>query len=73
MLYSGMTPIGNLMSGVMADWVGPSTALLISGIVCIGGGLLFACRLNVVRDGIRPIYRNMGILPAAPSVVRESS
>lgn len=72
MLYSGMTPIGNLMSGVMADWVGPSTTLLISGIVCIGGGLLFACRLPMVRDGIRPIYRSMGILPVAPSVVRES-
>jgi MFS family permease len=72
MLYSGTTPIGNLASGAMAEWIGSPATLLIGGIACLVGGLFFACRLHAVRDGIRPIYRSMGIIPAAPVVVQES-
>jgi MFS family permease len=69
MLYSGTTPIGNLAAGAMAEWIGSPATLLIGGIACLTGGLLFACRLHIVRDGIRPIYRRMGIIPAAPAAV----
>src|SRR6266568_1061725 len=72
MLYSGTTPIGNLMSGAVAEWIGSPATLLICGISCLAGGVLFACRLHMVRDGIRPIYRSMGIIPAVPTVIQES-
>jgi len=72
MLYSGTTPIGNLMAGAVAGTVGSQATLLIGGIACLGGGLLFALRLPLLRAGIRPIYRRMGIIPA-PSPIPETA
>jgi MFS family permease len=72
MLYSGTTPLGNLAAGVLAEWLGSPAALCIGGIACLAGGVYFAGRLPLVREGIRPIYQSMGILPAAPPAVQES-
>lgn len=62
-LYTGTTPIGNLLAGAMAGSVGPSATLAVGGLACLAGGVLFGRFLPSVRDGIRPIYRQLGILP----------
>lgn len=63
MLYSGTTPIGNLMAGAAAGSIGAPGALIVGGCATCVGAVLFVRRLPSLCDGVRPIYRRMGILP----------
>jgi hypothetical protein len=51
----------------MASMIGAPGTLVITGVYCIAGVLLFYRRLPEIRRYIRPIYRKMGILPQVPS------
>jgi MFS family permease len=58
----GMTPLGNLFAGSLASWIGAPNTLIISGIACIIGSLIFAMNLPQIRKEVRPIYIKMGII-----------
>ena len=58
----GMAPIGNLFAGALASWIGAPTTLILSGLACIIGSLLFALKLPHIRKKVRPIYVKMGII-----------
>ena len=63
--FVGMAPFGSLLAGTMAHTIGAPLTVIINGAVVIVGAVWFATRLPAVREAIRPIYREMGILPAA--------
>jgi MFS family permease len=65
MSFMGMVPLGNLFGGTLASWIGAPTTLVIDGVFCILGSMLFLQQLPKLRQVVRPIYRSMGILPAA--------
>jgi MFS family permease len=65
MAFVGMAPFGSLLAGALAHTFSASTAVVITGSCCILGALWFARQLKPTRDAMRPIYREMGILPAA--------
>jgi MFS family permease len=69
MSFVGMAPFGSLLAGSMAHWIGAPRTVMLSGACCIVGSLWFATRLRLVREQIRPIYRNLGILPPLPPPV----
>lgn len=48
-VFAGMTPLGNLQIGAVANWFGPRAALAIGGIVCLLSALLLAWRVPKVR------------------------
>ena len=58
----GMAPIGNLFAGALASWIGAPNTLILSGLSCIIGSLLFALKLPHIRKKVRPIYVKMGII-----------
>ena len=58
----GMAPIGNLFAGALASWIGAPNTLIVSGIACIIGSLIFAVNLPQIRKKVRPIYVKMGII-----------
>jgi MFS family permease len=58
----GMAPIGNLFAGALASWIGAPATLILSGVACIIGSLLFALKLPHIRKKGRPIYVKMGII-----------
>ncbi len=58
----GMAPIGNLFAGALASRIGAPNTLIVSGIACIIGSLIFAVNLPQIRKEIRPIYVKMGII-----------
>jgi len=60
--FIGMAPLGNLFAGSLASWIGAPNTLIVSGIACIIGSLLFAVNLPQIRKEIRPIYIKMGII-----------
>jgi MFS family permease len=75
MAFMGMMPLGSFLAGVLAKAVGAAATLRLGGAACILGGLIFAVRLGALRQAIRPIYRQLGILPELPSepdVVRQA-
>ncbi len=63
MAFMGMSPFGSLIAGSMAHHWGPKCVLLWGGCVVILAGLLFATVLPRVRELIRPLYVQKGILP----------
>ena len=64
MAFLGTAPIGSLFAGVLAEHLGEPATVVIGGLACIAGGLWFRSRLGRLRELVRPIYVERGILPA---------
>lgn len=65
MAFAGMSPFGSLLAGTLADRIGASATVALTGALCIVSGLVFASRLPAQRQELRPIYTRLGILPRA--------
>jgi predicted MFS family arabinose efflux permease len=65
MAFLGTAPLGSLLAGFVADRIGPMRTIMFGGSSCVIAGALFALRLPVLRDHVRPIYIERGILAAA--------
>ena len=63
MAFMGMSPFGSLLAGGVAREIGAPNTLLLGGIACVLGSLLFARKLPALREIVRPIYVRMGIIP----------
>jgi MFS family permease len=66
MAIMGMMPFGSLLAGGLASRIGAPSTLLIGGLGCIAAALWFVLLLPRLRLLVRPIYIEMGILPAVP-------
>ncbi|MBD2439334.1 MFS transporter [Nostoc sp. FACHB-110] len=62
MSFLGMIPIGNLIGGGIADIIGTPNTLIIDGIACIIGSILFSRQLPALRQMLIPIYEQKGII-----------
>ncbi len=85
MAFVGMAPFGSLLAGAMAHmipatpmWIaaGPELAgaqwtVIINGLVVVMGAAWFFTRLPALRRVVRPIYEEMGIIPAAREMAAE--
>jgi MFS family permease len=60
--FMGMTPFGSLLAGSLASKIGAPNTLIIGGICCILGSLVFASKLPALREMVRPIYVRLGIM-----------
>lgn len=49
-VFAGMTPLGNLQIGAMANWFGPRVALASGGLVCLLAALVAAWRVPTLRQ-----------------------
>jgi MFS family permease len=71
MAIRGMAPFGSLLAGGLASKIGAPNTLMIGGVSCILGALVFARKLPLLREMVRPIYVRMGIVSeAAPGIQR---
>ena len=66
MAFLGTAPIGSLLGGVVANRIGVPYTILIGGVACLLGAAWFGSRLPALRDAIRPIYMERGIIGATP-------
>ena len=85
MAFMGMAPFGSLLAGTLAHAIPPTPLWIVSGPVLAGaqwtviinglaiglGGLWFFSRLPALRVVVRPIYQEMGIIPAAQEMAAE--
>jgi MFS family permease len=54
MAFGGMTPFGSILAGSLATRIGAPNTLIIGGIICIIGSLLFLRKLSTVRQAVKP-------------------
>jgi MFS family permease len=64
MAFMGMAPFGSLLAGTMAQKVGAPWTVIANGAAVVLGAAWFATQLPAVRKEIRPVYLEMGIIPA---------
>ena len=72
MAFVGMAPFGSLLSGALAHAIGAPHTVIVSGVACILGGILFWSRLPAIRRDMRPIYERLGIIPPRQSTFDET-
>ena len=61
--FTGTMPFGSLMAGGLAKIIGAPSTLLIGGSFCVLAAVLFYTQLPKIRELVRPIYIQRGILP----------
>ena len=59
----GMAPFGSLVAGTAADRIGAPMTVALGGTLILLCGAWFSTRLGEIRSIVRPIYRELGILP----------
>jgi MFS family permease len=69
--FVGMAPFGSLLAGGLARAIGAPFTVMLSGACCITGALWFATQLRSIRQLVRPIYIDLGIVPPVNAVIQE--
>ena len=73
MAFMGMTPFGSLLGGALAARFGAPRALIFSGLICIASAGIYFTVLPDIRHALRPIYRELGILPRIPPPIASAT
>jgi MFS family permease len=73
MAFMGTSPFGSLLAGSLAAKIGAPNTLMLGGIGCVAGAALFYYNLPRLRQFVRPIYREKGILPEVRTGVMNTS
>jgi MFS family permease len=71
--FQGVAPFGSLIAGAVASRIGAPYTLMIGGAICIVGAAIFASQLPVLRQLIRPIYAQIGIIPEVAAGINTAS
>ena len=73
--FLGLAPIGSLLTGALAGpgALGPQGTLRAGGLCCVVGSLIFLTQLGRIRELIRPIYREIGVLPPVAAGIQTAS
>jgi MFS family permease len=65
MAFFGGAPFGSLLAGTLAHQIGAPYTVIITGAFCVAGSLWFTLELPRMRLVMRPLYQQMGLLPAS--------
>jgi MFS family permease len=60
MSFIGMTPLGALATGWVAERIGPPHTLLICGLAAIAAAAVYRTQLGAIGRAIRPVYEKLG-------------
>ena len=68
MMFLGMTPLGSLLAGTLADRIGAPVTVAVGGIVSCLGGLVFVRKWPALRGPARELVAAQGMMvPAQPA------
>jgi MFS family permease len=65
MSFLGVTPLGALFAGMLAERIGPPATLALGGAVALCAAFVYWMTLSKIRAAIRPVYQKLGIVPRA--------
>lgn len=60
MSFIGMSPLGALAAGWVAERAGPPRTLAVCGLLAIAAAALYRTQLAAIRRAIRPVYEKLG-------------
>lgn len=63
MSFLGVTPVGALLAGMLAERIGPPVTLALGGGLALAAAFTYWLQLGAIRNAIRPIYQKLGIVP----------
>jgi len=66
MSFLGVMPFGSILSGSVADRFGVQFTLLLGASCCIVGASIFAAKLPMLCERLKPVFANMGICETEP-------
>ena len=61
MSFIGVSPLGSLAAGWIAERAGPPATLGACGVIALAAALAYAAAFPAIRRAIRPVYREMGV------------
>jgi MFS family permease len=70
MAFIGMEPVGSLLAGSLASAIGAPKTLMIGGVCCILGSIVFALKLPALSEMVYPLYVKMGAIPGMASGIQ---
>lgn len=73
MAFMGMVPLGSLLAGTLAQFIGAPLTVILGGTCCIAGSIAFARRLPALRALVRPIYVRQGIIREVATGLQSAS
>jgi MFS family permease len=71
MAFMGMVPFGSLLAGGLASTIGAPETIMIGGVSCILGSVIFGKKLPSLRRMTRPIYVKKGIISEEPIEIQK--
>jgi len=69
MSFMGIMPFGSLLAGSVADRIGVQNTLLLGAACCIAGALIFASKLPMLSELLKPVFANMEICETEQPIV----
>ena len=66
MMFMGMAPLGALFAGALADRIGAPVTVVLGGVLCLAGGLVFGARLPKIRREARALIVAQGLAGGEP-------
>ncbi len=73
MAIMGTAPFGSLIGGFLAKTIGTPETIMIGGVSCVAGALLFLKKLPELKSLVRPVYVKMGIIPEVATGIQTAS
>jgi MFS family permease len=73
MAYIGTAPLGSLLLGAVAQWLGAAIAVGAGAVICLLSAAAFRRQLPDFRAQVRPIYRRMGIIPEVATGIQAAT
>jgi MFS family permease len=71
MAFMGMAPFGSLLAGSFASRIGAPLTVILNGAAVIVGAGWFITQFPALRRVVRPIYQELGIIPAPEIITPE--
>ena len=65
MSFLGVSPLGALAAGTLAERIGPPATLALGGALALVAAFSYWMNLPNIRLAIRPVYQKLGIVPRA--------
>ena len=63
MSFLGVTPLGALFAGTVAEHIGAPATLGLGGVLALCAAFVYWANLGSIRNEIRPVYQKLGIVP----------
>jgi MFS family permease len=73
MAYIGLSPFGSLLAGALAQGVTAPVTIALGGVIVMISAGLFARHIPLFRELVRPIYRQLGIIPEVATGIQAAT